>query len=114
MSQYNKADTSKYYSYKCKERKMRAFIWEHWKNKKRGYMTNSFVGIDVSSVEHIFVKLNENGKWQIVWRLERHQVSGEIESFIDDFAEINSVEQVAGKSNKSDWKLVFKDEEEKL
>lgn len=114
MSQYNKANTSKCNSYKCIEKKMRTFIWEHWRNKKRGYIANEINGIDVTVIEHIFVEPNENGEWTIAWRVERHQYPGVAEIFIDDVFGRNSVEQVRANSNKNNWKLVFKDKDGKI
>ncbi len=111
ISQYNKGDTSNCNSYKCIERKMRSFIWEHWKNKKQGYISHNLQGIDVSFTDHVFIEPNEVGDWKISWRVERHQVSHTFEQFIDDFVGISSVEKVSTNSKKDRWKLVFKNKD---
>ena len=111
MSQYNKGSTSNCNSYNCVERKMRSFIWEHWKNKKRGYITHHIQGIDVSFTDHVFIEPSESGDWKISWRMERHQVSDTFEHFIDDFVGINSVEKVLTNSKKERWKLEFKNKD---
>ena len=108
MSQYDKTDTSKCNSYKCAERQMRVFIWEHWKNKKRGYIAHKVNGIDITFTDHIFIEPNENEEWQISWRVERHQYSG-IDEVLIDTVEANSIEQVKTKYGRNSSELVFKD-----
>lgn len=107
ISQYNKADTSKSGSYKSTQKKMRNFIWKQWQNKKRGYIENRLAGIDAGQTDHIFIEPDEEGKWKVVWKIVRWQSPGGED--ITDLAGINTVEQVEAKSNKSGWKLIFKD-----
>lgn len=106
ISQYNKADTFKSGSYKSIQRKMRNFIWKQWQNKKRGYIENRLAGIDAGQTDHIFIEPDEEGKWRVVWKIVRWQIPGGED--ITDFAGISAVEQVGAKSNKSSWKLIFK------
>lgn len=103
LSQYDKEVTSDCQTYKCIEKKMRNFIWEHWKNKKRGYITNQLKGIDVSFTDHIFIESMENGDWRILWRVERYQYSDIVEGYIDDYVNIISVK-------KDGQKLVLKND----
>lgn len=103
LSQYERAETSACQTYKCVERKMRNFIWEHWKNKKRGYITHRVNGIDVSFTDHVFVESMENGNWRILWRVERYQSSDIVEAYIDDYVDIISVK-------KEGRELVFKND----
>ena len=44
----------------------RSFILEHWKEKKRGYISVGYPCTDCSPTDHFFFEPNENGKWQIV------------------------------------------------
>lgn len=55
---------------KCEQRQSEArkFIFEHWKEKKRGYIVYECSGIDSVSTTHIFVEPDNNGEWSIVLR----------------------------------------------
>ncbi|CAN5258006.1 hypothetical protein BH20ACI1_BH20ACI1_17490 [soil metagenome] len=103
ISLYEKTDTSKCGNYKCIERKMRNFIWEHWKNKKRGYIKHKRQGIDVSFTEHIFIEPDSQEHWRVIWRTEIHQISDTVNKSIKDYIGINSIERVKGNEE-----LIFK------
>ncbi len=105
ISLYEKTDTSKCNNYKCIERKMRNFIWEHWNNKKRGYIKHKLQGIDVSYTEHIFIEPDSQENWRVVWKIEHYQISDTVDKSIKEFIGINSIERVKGNEE-----LIFKND----
>lgn len=105
ISLYEITDTSKCGNYKCIERKMRNFIWEHWKNKKRGYIKHKLQGIDVSFTEHIFIEPDSQENWRVIWKIEHYQISDTVDKSIKDYIGINSVERA-----KENEELIFKND----
>jgi hypothetical protein len=94
----------------CQILKARDFIWEHWQNKRRGYIRISFDSVDAVSTAHIFVEPNPEGAWHVAWRWVRD--SGEI----DDLPDLRSVERRQAKREDVEHKvgtliLVFRDKE---
>jgi hypothetical protein len=79
----------------CSIPKIRDFIWQHWQNKRRGYIRFTFGSIDAVSTSHIFIEPNVQGVWHIAWRIVRH--SGEI----TDMPDIRSLKQ--RRSTKNDF-----------
>jgi hypothetical protein len=107
LSLYKQTNTSKCGTYNCTERKMREFIWEHWKNKKQGYISSPIWGIDVTITKHIFIEPNEQGKWIVNWKMARnHSIFG---NDILETLGIVSVEQVKSKNGR--FKLEFKNKD---
>ncbi len=49
----------------------RAFIWEHWQSKKRGYIRITFNSVDATSTSHIFIEPDSYGVWRVTWRIVR-------------------------------------------
>lgn len=98
LSLYEKSNTSKCGTYNCIERKQREFVWEHWKNKKRGYIKSFTQGIDFSYSTHIFIEPNEQGEWIVRWKTAtNHAVLG---NSIAEILEIVSVKQIKLKKGK--------------
>src|SRR5262245_21698200 len=83
----------------------RIFIWEHWQNKKRGYIRLTYDSVDAVSTSHIFIEPDASGKWQIVWRITRWHAM--MPSGIDDLPTIRRVEQII--KNGKATSLAFKD-----
>lgn len=82
----------------------RHFIWEHWQNKKHGYIRVTSNTVDNTATSHIFIEADADGKWQVVWRIARvHAMSG---SSVSDLPTIRRVERKIknGKINS----LIFK------
>ena len=59
----------------CRERSLvraRSFVWDHWKDKKRGHIIVSFVGDGKIFDTHLFVEPDDHpdaaGRWRIVER----------------------------------------------
>lgn len=50
----------------------RSFLWEHWRDKKPGYLTITASSADATSASHIFVEEDEKGRWRVAWRIVRH------------------------------------------
>ncbi len=53
-------------------RQARAFLWEHWRDKKRGYLTLTLSSVDATSTSHIFVEQDPSNRWRVSWRIVRH------------------------------------------
>jgi hypothetical protein len=83
----------------------RNFIWEHWQNKKRGYVRLTEDSVDCVSTSHIFIEPDANGKWQIAWRIARSHAMGP--NNISDLPTIRRVEQKI--NNGKATSLIFKD-----
>jgi hypothetical protein len=65
----------------------RAFIWEHWKSKKRGYIQITFNSVDATSTSHIFIEPYTSSVWQVTWRIVRHN------NHVDDLPPIRIIER---------------------
>lgn len=90
------------------EEKVRNFIWQHWTEKKRGYIKISCGGVDTSSTTHYFIEPNEKGEWIIATRnLFKHALPEYDNQPIKDDVAV-SVEKVESDKNKSDWTLILK------
>jgi hypothetical protein len=115
MVRFQGESAADFNSENCRILKVRDFIWEHWQNKRKGYIRISFDSVDAVSTSHIFVEPDQNGKWHVAWRIVRH--FGEI----TDITDIISVERAEPKRTDrggGSYVLVFKDrdgdEEERL
>jgi hypothetical protein len=84
---------------------VRMFIWEHWQNKKRGYIRLTFDSVDAISTSHIFIEPDANGIWQISWRIARWHAM--MSSGITDLPIIRQVERKG--INQGEKILVFSD-----
>src|SRR5215510_2566145 len=69
----------------------RNFIWEHWQNKKRGYIRVTENTVDCTSTSHIFIEPAAGGEWQIAWRIARAHAM--MSDGVDDLPTIRRVEQ---------------------
>ena len=58
-------------------RKARAFVWEHWHARRRGYLIITFWSVDERSTSHVFIEPNGSGEWRVAWRIVR--VSGSVD-----------------------------------
>lgn len=52
---------------------LRTFIWNHWTQKKRGYVRFATSGIDNRNISHIFIEPTPAGGWHIAWRRVNQQ-----------------------------------------
>jgi DNA polymerase III epsilon subunit-like protein len=89
----------------CNENKIRDFIWQHWTNKKLGYIGITYNTVDSISTFHMFIEPNDKGKWNSVWRIARNQAMSKPQ--MTDISGI-SVEKVRDKPKTDNWALVFK------
>lgn len=76
------------------EKKVRNFIWQHWTEKKRGYIKFIFADTDTSHTTHYFIEPNEKGEW-IVSKKGIHQLSNGKFNLTEDI--LNSVERLENK-----------------
>ena len=91
---------------RSEEKFVRDFIWQHWTEKKRGYIRLSYTGADNSWTTHYFIEPNENSEWIVVWKwLYQHSMPEYNQPIKDGFG---IVEQVESLERKGDWVLVFK------
>src|SRR5207253_10570138 len=58
------------------EKKVRDFIWQHWTERKRGYIKFIFAGTDTSRTTHYFIEPNEKVEWVIVRKIIFEQSDG--------------------------------------
>src|SRR5439155_247615 len=49
----------------------RDFIWNHWANRKRGYVIVKRASVDAESDAHIFIEPDKTGTWHVVWTWAR-------------------------------------------
>lgn len=54
--------------------KVRDYIWQHWRDKKRAYIILEYSGIDSQSDAHVFIEPGKNGQWHIDWKWETETV----------------------------------------
>lgn len=92
----------------CDEKKVRDFIWQHWTEKKRGYVRVTYDSVDAKSTSHIFIEPDEKGEWSVAWRMVRFHAIPQLNNQIIDVAKIITVERVENKPRKGMWALVFK------
>lgn len=90
----------------CDENKIRDFIWQHWSEKKRGYVVVTYDSQDAVGTSHIFIEPDENENWFVAWRIARNAMNT---NGIDDVPKIVTVERVENKPEKGNWALVFKE-----
>jgi hypothetical protein len=66
----------------------RSFVWEHWRDHKRGYLRLTLSSVDATSTSHVFVEKDEVGRWRVYWRIVRDH------SEIDDLPTTYAVQWV--------------------
>ena len=71
--------------------KARAFLWQHWREKRRTYLIVTFIGLDSVDKAHIFVEPDEHGEWHVIWRRESI-IPPRRGSIVDDMPDIRSIE----------------------
>jgi len=92
------------------EKKVRDFIWQHWMEKKRGYIKLSCASVDTSNTYHYFIEPDKNGNWSVVIRVI-FQNSNETFGRVDN---VTSIERVEDTREKGDWRLNFKTNDDKI
>jgi hypothetical protein len=97
----------------CNENKIRDFVWQHWAKRKRGYIRITYHSEDARSTFHIFIEPNDNGEWNVVWRIARWHTIQKYNNKIDDIWGI-TVEQVKDKPKKGSWAIIFKNSSGKI
>jgi hypothetical protein len=55
----------------------RVFLWQHWHDRKQGYLILTLSSVDASSTSHIFLEQDDTGRWRVSWRIVRHM--GEVD-----------------------------------
>jgi hypothetical protein len=46
----------------------RTFIWEHWRDRKRGYLLLTLSSVDHTSTSHVFIEPDDSRRWRVYWR----------------------------------------------
>jgi hypothetical protein len=97
--------------------KLRSFIFEHWKNHRRGYVRVDFGGTEFLDESHIFIEPDAAGNFCITWRTIHHQAGIPLPRLeLTDLPEITAVDRA--KSSKGYWLpgdylLIFRDKDSK-
>jgi len=56
----------------------RQFLWEHWHDRRRAYLTLTQSSVDYTGTSHIFVEPDDTGRWRIYRRhLDRRELIDE-------------------------------------
>ena len=55
--------------------RLRKFVWAHWTQRRRGYVTVAFQGIDAGTTAYLFIE-PVDGHWRIAWRDFYYSLSG--------------------------------------
>ena len=87
-------------------RKARDFIWNHWREKKRGYVVVTITSPDASSYVHMFIEPDDAGTWRVLWRWENiYCVScpRDTPGTMYQSAEMRSIEQRRATEIDIDW-----------
>lgn len=73
---YLTEESPEYQEMKRTNEEARLFIWEHWTQRRRGYIRIVFQDADFSSAAHLFIEPNNQGTWSIAWRAvrEKHKI----------------------------------------
>lgn len=66
----------------------RAFVWKHWRQKKRGYLAVAGASKDAEWVTHLFIEPADNGKWRVVERTIPMILPAYRELGLDDLIEV--------------------------
>jgi hypothetical protein len=109
LSIYEKADTDQCGTRDCMERKMREFIWQHWENKKRGYISRSTQGMDITNSYHIFIEPNDQGEWFINWKSASKKAM--LGNDLFEILELVPVKKINNRNRKYELELINKDGE---
>jgi hypothetical protein len=91
----------------CDEIKIRDFIWEHWANKKRGYIRISYNSVDAGATHHIFIEPVRN-EWTVVWRILFWSALPGSRNELRDLPKLYSLERVEDMPTKGKWAIKFK------
>lgn len=63
------------------ERKARTFIWEHWLDKKRGYIRVTGNSVDATATKYFFIEPDHTGNWQVILKIVREGCIDELPAF---------------------------------
>lgn len=55
----------------------RMFVWQHWRDRKQGYLIMTLSSVDATSTSHIFVEQDNTDHWRVSWRIVRYM--GEVD-----------------------------------
>ena len=98
----------------CDEKEIRDFIWNHWKNQKRGYIRITSDSADANSTSHIFIEPNNRGRWRIARRIVRFHAIPSLHNQITEVETLFQVERTENKSQKDEWAIILKNNQGKI
>lgn len=88
-------------------RNARDFIWNHWREKKRGYLVVTITSPDAASDVHMFIEPDDSGTWRVVWRSENLYCAScpgpDTPGTIYQSPEMRSIEQKRATETDIDW-----------
>jgi hypothetical protein len=97
---------------RTREAHLRKFIWDHWKQKRRGYVRETGNSVDAQATFHFFIEPNADEVWHIACRIVRSEIYPTKDPNINEMPEIFSVERDLPKkgdeSPDASYVLVFK------
>jgi hypothetical protein len=91
------------------ERTVRDFIWQHWTEKRKGYIIFNCGGIDTSYTSHSFIEPNANGDWVVHDRSVSRQSDGTKAMTSSD---MTSVKKIGPRKKGDEWVIEISGEGE--
>lgn len=95
------------------ERRVKDFIWQHWKEKRRGFVIVTFHSIEGEpSTSFMFIEPDAEGRWHVDTKIERRLFDWNIRQprRQTNGYTAHSVKRVPGNEGRPIYQLVFMDE----
>jgi hypothetical protein len=92
----------------CDENRIRDFIWQHWSERRHGYIRIAYLGIDTSATWHVFIEPNKLGKWGVTIRIVGTSALPGSHASILELRTMPYVEKQQNQSTDTKWSIVFK------
>lgn len=96
----------------CDSEKLKEFIWQHWNEKKKGYVRVSGDSVDAGATTHYFIEPNEKNAWIVKIKIVRWSAIIKEKNPVQTFLPIVSIEKIENKPNK--FTLLCKDDKGKV
>jgi hypothetical protein len=66
LSKYDDGGVYRQLAYSHNLQRLREFIWDHWTQKRRGFVEVLFEGVDAGTKAYLFIEPMD-GRWRIYW-----------------------------------------------
>lgn len=90
-----------------RSQKIRDFIWQHWNEKRRGYIKMTTDMVDWVTTDHIFIEPDQEGQWHVAWKSAYISLLPGGISGVNTIRGRYTVERAEGKGL-DDWRIVVK------